>query len=248
MTSASGLVRWSGAASRGIPLVCFPWAGAGASVFRGWPAWLPGRVEVWGARLPGRESRIAVDTITDIQQLAGQFADYVEQELDRNPVIFGLCSGAYLGYELAFHLRDRGRLPPSRLLVAAQEAPSRRATFERQALRDELRMLGLTDDRILEDSEMMELILPAIEADLAMITSLPSGDRRLDIPITAFLGSQDSALSRAGVLAWKRETTGSFELVELEGDHLFSGASKAGFVAAVGAHVGDGSDLIDDVA
>jgi medium-chain acyl-[acyl-carrier-protein] hydrolase len=41
-----------------VRLVCFPYAGAGASAFRLWPAGLPETIEVLAAQLPGREGRL----------------------------------------------------------------------------------------------------------------------------------------------------------------------------------------------
>ena len=38
-----------------VRLFCFPHAGAGASVYRRWPAGLPADVELWAIQAPGRE-------------------------------------------------------------------------------------------------------------------------------------------------------------------------------------------------
>src|SRR6185437_15242868 len=46
-------------------LVCFPYAGAGPSVFRTWGSRLPTGVELVALRLPGRESRFTETPYTD---------------------------------------------------------------------------------------------------------------------------------------------------------------------------------------
>lgn len=236
--AAAPLVRWSAEVPAGVPLVCFPWAGAGAAVFREWAASLDGAVEVWGARLPGRESRIREAPVTSITMLAVDFAAAIESALSREPVLLGHCSGALLAYEVAFELARRGRLRPRQLLAVAQRAPS--LTSERApiaSLDEELRRLGYVDD-LLADPEMMALLRPAIEADFAMSAGFRyRPERRLDVPVAAFIGRQDGTLDVRAASAWARETTAAFELIELEGDHLFTGHARKALAAAVGEAV-----------
>ena len=42
----------------GLRLICFPYAGGGPSLFRGWPLELSQQVEVCAVQLPGREARM----------------------------------------------------------------------------------------------------------------------------------------------------------------------------------------------
>ncbi|MEM9232901.1 MAG: thioesterase domain-containing protein, partial [Pseudomonadota bacterium] len=46
-------------------LLLFPFAGAGASVFREWSAHLPDDIEPWALQLPGREDRLEEDCLTE---------------------------------------------------------------------------------------------------------------------------------------------------------------------------------------
>src|ERR671915_843218 len=41
-----------------LSLFCFPYAGAGPNIFRGWDRLLPGSIETCGAVLPGRAFRL----------------------------------------------------------------------------------------------------------------------------------------------------------------------------------------------
>ena len=41
-----------------LRLFCFPYAGGGASIYRGWPDELPHEIEVCAVQLPGRETRM----------------------------------------------------------------------------------------------------------------------------------------------------------------------------------------------
>jgi surfactin synthase thioesterase subunit len=231
--SGAPLVCWSRHAVDGAPLVCFPWAGAGAAAYRDWPLWLDEWIQVWGARLPAHESRIREAPVADIPSLAREFADAIERGIGRDPVLLGHCSGALLAYETAFVLLERGRLRPRQLLVIAQPPPAvARAPVE--DVESELRRLGYIDE-LLTDAEMMALLRPALDADFRMSADFRHDPaRRLDVPVTVFVGCRDATTDRAAALGWAHETTGAFEVIELDGDHLFTGADRPALVAAVG--------------
>lgn len=41
-----------------VRLFCFPYAGGSSNIYREWPNHLPPNVEVWVAKLPGRDNRL----------------------------------------------------------------------------------------------------------------------------------------------------------------------------------------------
>ena len=48
-----------------LRLICFPYAGGSAHLFKGWEVYLPAEVEVCAVQLPGRAQRIAEPPISD---------------------------------------------------------------------------------------------------------------------------------------------------------------------------------------
>jgi len=49
-----------------LRLFCFPYAGAGASIFRTWHSFMTPEIEVCSLQLPGRETRIKEPLFTDL--------------------------------------------------------------------------------------------------------------------------------------------------------------------------------------
>ena len=47
-------------------LFCFPYAGAGASIFNNWQQFMPDGIEICAIQLPGRENRIDEQPFTNI--------------------------------------------------------------------------------------------------------------------------------------------------------------------------------------
>src|ERR1700750_1830986 len=87
-------------------LICFPFAGAGASFFRPWAKAMADSVVITAVQLPGRENRFAEEPYTSVEQAIGS----LEPELDAlangtdDILIFGHSLGAVLAYELALRL------------------------------------------------------------------------------------------------------------------------------------------------
>jgi surfactin synthase thioesterase subunit len=110
-------------------LFCLPYAGAGASVYRRWPAWI-GSLEVCPLQPPGRENRLREPSSTDFGGFAAAAAAAVRPYLDRPYAVFGHCMGSLLAHALAAELSRGQELAPGRLIVSSSRvphwAPSRR--------------------------------------------------------------------------------------------------------------------------
>lgn len=232
MSAARHIVRWTTGPTRSVPLICFPWAGAGAAVFKDWPSRLPSTIDVWAARLPGRESRLNDPPVADIDVLAGQYADLIEGQFDRAPMLLGCCSGALLAFVLAGELERRRRLPPRRLFVAGHPAPSRpvpHQTFD--DFHAALRTIGRTPAAVLGNAALLELMRPAFDADVRLAEGYRhAAQHRLGTPLTAFAGAGDAEM----IAAWSDETTAEFELVEVEGGDLLGMSGQADLLPKLG--------------
>src|SRR5215213_9001369 len=109
-----------------VRLFCFPYAGGGASVFRGWAEGLPEAVEVCPVQLPGRETRFLEPAYTRLPALVEALAESLTPHLDRPFVFFGHSLGALVAFELARRLRRDGGPGPDRLFASGCGAPQAR--------------------------------------------------------------------------------------------------------------------------
>jgi medium-chain acyl-[acyl-carrier-protein] hydrolase len=93
-------------------LICFQFAGAGASLFRPWANTLADALVVVAVQLPGRENRFAETPYTRVEQAI----DDLDAELDAllegtsELTLFGHSLGAVLAYERVAR-RSRGAGP-----------------------------------------------------------------------------------------------------------------------------------------
>jgi len=107
-----------------LRLVCIPYAGGGAAVFRAWPALLPD-VEVAVVRLPGWEARFTQPPFRDFGALLDALAAEVAPVRDRPLALFGHSLGALLAFEVARRMSADTGPGPVQLFVSGCRAPER---------------------------------------------------------------------------------------------------------------------------
>ncbi|MBM7076602.1 thioesterase domain-containing protein [Micromonospora humida] len=207
-------------------LFCLPYAGGGASAFRRWQPEAGPDVEVLPVQLPGRENRIGDDPDFTVAELAAAIAD----RADRPYAIYGHSMGGRLGFEVVRELRRVGRELPVRLYVGGARAPHVTAAsfFDGLSRVDDDELLrrlaagGGLPDGLLDHPELVELLLPLLRADFGRVDSYRyAPGAPLPVPVVAFAGRHDRAVSREQSAAWAEHTAAGFTLHELDGGHFF---------------------------
>lgn len=224
-----------------VLLFCFPYAGGNAATYRDWTSARMRGIHAAAAHLPGRADRILEAPIRDTGPLVRALLEAVRPFTNRRYAFFGHSMGALIAFELARALRGKGLRGPERLLVSARRAPHLRNRTP--AIHDlpqleflrELRNLEGTPESFFGDPELLDLMLPVLRADfeLCHCYRFEPGEP-LDCPITAYGGTEDSAVSQQDLEAWRRHTQAEFRLHMLPGGHFFPdtvGARFAGYVA-----------------
>ncbi len=224
-----------------VRLICIPYAGGGAWAFRPWAKLLPTDVEVLGVQLPGREDRLAETPFDSAEPLLDQLAAVVEPLLDRPCAFFGHSMGALLCFELLRLLRRRGAPAAAHLFASAYRAPQIPAPYApihelpaEQFVQEVSRLYDAIPAAAREHEELMELLLPALRADISICDTYAYLDEQpLDCPITAFGGSADQHVPVDQLEAWGAQTANSFELNMLDGDHFFIQSAVGPLLEAV---------------
>lgn len=210
-----------------LRLFCFHYAGGGAHIFRSWPDGLPGTVEVCAVQLPGRGAQLVQPAFTCMGSLVDALTKVLLPHLNKPFAFFGHSMGALVGFELARQLKREYALEPLQLFVSACFAPQIPDPhpihhLPEDEFLEQLRSLNGVPDEVLENSELLQLMLPTLRADCMLTetytcTSKPS----LSCPITVFGGSRDPFFYRDHLEAWHEQTSGPFSLRMVPGDHFF---------------------------
>lgn len=216
-----------------LRMFCFPYAGGGASIYRGWGKSLPADVEVCPVQLPGRESRMREPAFDRSGPMIAALAEALAPYMDLPFLFFGHSMGAMISFELSRELRRRGRTQPVHIFVSGRRAPQLPAREEpiynlpEPEFRAKLRELNGTPDEVLQHEELMKLLLPILRADFGVNETYEfTEEPPLDHGISAFGGLGDEDVTREDVEAWQANTKGRFRMRMLPGDHFFINGSK----------------------
>lgn len=217
-----------------LRMFCFPYAGGGASTYRGWAASLPADLEVCPVQLPGRESRLREQPFRQLAAMVPALADALKSYLDLPFVFFGHSMGALIAFELSRELRRRGQALPLHLFVSGRRPPQLPPREEPiHALPEpeflvKLRELNGTPEEVLQHEELMRLLIPLLRADFAVNETYTYGEEEeiFDFGISAFGGLGDEEVTREDVEAWRPQTRGRFRMRMLPGDHFFIHSGK----------------------
>jgi medium-chain acyl-[acyl-carrier-protein] hydrolase len=211
-----------------LRMFCFPYAGGGASAYRGWGASMPQEIEVCPVQLPGREGRLREQPFTRPEELIQAVTDALIPWFDLPFVFFGHSMGAMIGFELSRELRRRGQTLPLHLFVSGRRAPQLPTRDEpihdlpEPEFIERLRELNGTPEEVLQHAELMKLLTPLLRADFAVNETYSYLEEApLDLGISAFGGLADSDVKRDDVEAWNIQTRGRFRMRMMPGDHFF---------------------------
>lgn len=227
-----------------LRLVCLPYSGGRASVFRRLAADLPGDVEVCAIELPGHGRRLGEAPMTRLEPLVDQLTDVIAARVPRPFVLLGYSVGALIGFEVGREFARRGWPGPTALFAAAARAPHLRSErpplheLSRAELVEGLHRLAGRHNALLDNDELVDVMLPVLRADLGLDeTYAHDKGSPLDCPIAAFGGSEDWTVPLSALEAWGEQTTGEFSATTLPGGHFFLDSSPGLFAEALSAEL-----------
>jgi medium-chain acyl-[acyl-carrier-protein] hydrolase len=220
-------------------------------MFAGWSRLLPDGIDLWPVRLPGRQDRLREPPFTSMGPLVQALSYELAPAFVSPFVLMGHSMGALVAFELARELRRRGQRSPVALLLASCAAPDlsmgapllHKLPDERFVA--ELRRLGGIPEAVARSDELLELVLPALRADIALCETYEyAAEPPLEVPISTFVGSRDLRVSRAEMAAWRHHTDSDFVSRVLPGDHFFSRPAQSTLVNALAEDLRARLDLL----
>jgi medium-chain acyl-[acyl-carrier-protein] hydrolase len=224
-----------------LRLFCFPYAGAGASVFRIWANHLP-TIEVFSIQPPGRETRLREPCFTKLDSFIQALLPDLLPYLDSPFAFFGHSMGALISFELARQLQRSRHQTPVHLFVSGRRAPHLPEIdpplhqLPKPDFLQNLQSYNGTPASVLQNSDLMDLFLPILRADFALIETYKyRAESPLGCPISSFGGIQDSKVSLDALSAWRDQTSSTFTLQMFPGDHFYLNRQPESLLATIGA-------------
>ena len=211
-------------------LLCFAFAGGGASTFRSWS--LP-QVDICPIQLPGRENRFKEVPITNMDLLAETLVAQLPLPDDLPIAFFGHSLGAFIAYEMM------KRLGGTALFVSACPAPhiarngSPMHTLPGPEFLAAVKAMDGIPPVIRENSDLLSFFAPVLRADLKLYeTYRPSKPAKLRGPVIAFGGESDALVTSRQLEHWG-DICLDFQMRFFPGGHFFLRDSESQVLALI---------------
>jgi surfactin synthase thioesterase subunit len=227
-----------------IRLLCLPFAGGGAGFFKVWRRIDASVVDFVGVQLPGRENLIRQPAATTVGEAVSAVLPAIEEQLAiPGPVsLFGHSSGAVVAFEVARRLDVLAPGRVDRLFASGSTAPWVGRPGRASGLPDDEFIAAVQDfagatHPALAEPRLRGLVLPPLRADVRMHEEyrVPVSTST-DVDITAVRGADDALISVAHAKEWARATRGSFDYVELPGEHMYLTAGPTALIELVASY------------
>lgn len=208
-------------------LICFPYAGGSAAIYRGLHALLAS-IKVHAVELPGRGRRLGEPAYTSMEALVAHLLRELAPYFTEPFALLGHSMGGAVAFELACQLPPQAKANLHHLFLSASRAPGcPRCGDDIHDVDDEhfireLRRLGGTPTEVLDNQELMSMLLPMLKADFTVVETYTASPKSMvNVDITALAGDHDKRVTLDSVKAWAQFTQGRFDLRMIEGDHFF---------------------------
>ena len=227
--STKWVIRFRTSQAARFRLFCFPFAGGAASAFNAWHERLPDWVDICAVQYPGRETRWNEPPFSESSALAAAILDGIKSQMEDLPyAFFGHSLGSLMSFEVARLLVESGLPEPVRLFLSARRAPPFRphppemTGLPDSEFKKNLSELNGTPSAVLENTELMALLMPALRADF----SLDENYRYQDGPVlhqrfTIYGGVEDFRVPEEQLRAWRDFTKGESSTRIFPGDHFY---------------------------
>ena len=244
MSFGPGIEKRTSVYKRPLKLFCFPFAGAGSSIFRQWSRFVSPEIMICPIQLPGRETRIGEPAFTEMNPLVDSVVAGLQNYLDGSFAFFGHSMGALIAFEVARRLQKEKLALPRLLIASGAPAPhivrTLPVTYDLadDELVEALRKYQGTPDEVLKDRELLQIVLPIVRADFQLVeTYVYEAAEPLLCPILTIRGSEDEHVPPEADDAWGLVTKARHSKLVLAGNHFFLLDSPAAVATKVAIHI-----------
>ena len=210
-------------------IVCFPYLGGHAQVYKPLCSYLSKDFEVWAINPPGHGIN-QEPLLDDLKQMVDRYVHELLPVLKQDVILIGHSLGGIVAYFVAQQLKAvRGSsFREIRLILSACNCPEAFAgklysELPNDQLIDHLLAYGGLPEELLAERELLQFFMPMIRSDFrALQSSAELSFEPLDIPIYYLWGASDQTVDLSAVLQWSPYFASKIHMIPIkQGSHMF---------------------------
>jgi surfactin synthase thioesterase subunit len=189
----------------------------------------PDELEFIPLTTPGKDQRLSETLLTDMHELADQYAQQLIDSKESDYILYGHSMGALMANLVVQKLVAQNAILPKHVVVSSYPAPKHHHDRGRGLMDDitfikHMKQLDGLPPRLLNEPSLMRVFLPILRADITAIDNYryESADKadKYDVPLTVLFGSKEEQLQRV-ILDWQQECAQKITFQRMEGGHFF---------------------------
>ena len=217
-----------------IRLFCFPYLGAGASVFSLFKNYDKNLFEIYAIQYPGRENRNNEEPINDILTFFNELSKIIMLYDDKPFAFYGHSFGSYICFGLSKYLHDNSKKLPVYLFLSSSAGPLLENPI--QILFDNTSIPEIISVEIIIklikkfnipvsqlDDKILTKLQPVFKNDINFFKQIINTNnlKKIPCPIHTFNGKDDNIITEKYILLWKDFTSNNFGNETVPGNHIF---------------------------
>lgn len=207
-----------------LRLFCFPYSGAGASVWRQWPDALAPDIDVVTVQLPGRETRLKEPPATSFDDLLPAISELIDERQDKPYALMGHSMGAHLAFATMVTREKAGRSLPLHVVMSGRRPVhiGEQPTISHLPDEEFLDIIRSRHGSAELDEGLMRFMLPALKADLRMTESWPVPEvQAYPVTLSVVGGLDDDWVPNDSLGRWHDYFSNDGTPHLFPGDHFF---------------------------
>lgn len=211
-----------------ISLFALPYAYGGANIYRNLNKYLYDYMEVIPLNYPGHESRFKEKLLSSIQDIAEDAYKQICNNIHGDYSLLGYSMGGYICYELYQIIKKNNKKLPLNLFILATNEPGYKYEHKNgekmslEMVKETLLKLGGTNEEILDNGDLIEVIAPIVRMDTYAIENyVPTNNitGKISCPVTIIRGADED--HENCYVEWNKYFVNECEYIVVDGDHFF---------------------------
>lgn len=188
--------------------------------------------------------RLHEQPYSDMPKLVEAISEAIHSADDVPFAFLGHSLGGLVAFEVCRYNARHGKPLPERLFISGCRAARYRTglggihLLDDDDLIERLKEYDGTPPEILAHRELMDIVLPAIRADFALVENyVYEPQEPLSLPITVFAGTREKFDSAAQISGWTQETTNNCVVQWFDGGHFFIQSHRQDVINQINAEL-----------